>query len=99
MKKKKIVLIIVGLILLIGVGLGGMYFLKKKQTYTYEWVEEKDSSIGQYRLYINNSRGKHIDGTARLVFINGKTKKVEIDKEGTLYVKNVVADVRNPMKR
>lgn len=99
MKKKKIIIICLIMILLIIGTIFGIYYYEKNQTYTYEWIEEKDSSVGQYRLYINDSRGKHIDGTARLVYINGKTKKVNVDKEGLLYVKNVVSDVRNPMKR
>lgn len=73
--------------------------INKKEEYTYEWIKEKESTIEQYRLYINNKKGEHIDGTARLVFINGKTKRVEIDKEGLLYVKSVVSEVRNPNKR
>lgn len=97
MKKKKIIIILI-LVLVLICGFGCYYFAEN-QTYTYEWVEVEDSSIGQYRLYINNSFGMHVDGTARLVFINGKSKKVEVDKEGLLYIKSVVADVRNPMKR
>ncbi len=73
--------------------------INQKEEYSYEWIKEKESTIEQYRLYINDKKGKHIDGTARLVFINGKTKRVEIDKEGLLYVKSVVAEVRNPSKR
>ncbi len=70
-----------------------------REKYTYEWVKVDNSSIGQYILYINNYRGEHINGTARLVYINGKTKRVDIDKKGLLYVKNIVAEVRNPDKR
>ena len=97
MKKVKIILIVLFLVVLIGGGI--YYFYDKNQTYTYEWVEVEDSAVGQYKLYVNNSLGMHVDGTVRLVYINGKTKKVEVPKEGLLYVKDVVSEVRNPMKR
>lgn len=77
----------------------GVIFSNINNKYTYEWVKVDNSSVGQYLLYINNYRGKHVDGTARLVYINGKTKRVNIDKDGLLYVKNIVAEVRNPDKR
>lgn len=96
--RKKIIIISIILLLIIGVGVSFWYY-KSNETFTYEWVEIEDSSIGQYRLYINDSKGKHIDGSARLVFINGKTKKVDIDKEGLLYVKGIVSEVQNPKKR
>ena len=76
-----------------------IYFFYPDESYSYEWVPVKDSAIGQYRLYINDSRGRHIDGVARLVYINGKTKRVMVDKEGLLYVKSIVVEVRNPNKR
>ncbi len=69
------------------------------QKYSYEWIEVKESSIGQYRLYVNNQFGQHVNGTVRIVYINGKSKRVNVDKTGLLYVKSVVADVRNPNKR
>ena len=96
MKKGKI-FIIVGVVVLLLVC--GFIYFNNNQKYSYEWIKVEDSAIGQYKLYVNNSFGKHIDGTVRLVFINGKTKKVNIDKEGTLFIKDVVSDVRNPMKR
>ena len=95
--KKKIIIPI--LIILLTTVLILVTNLNNKEEYTYEWIKEKESTIEQYRLYINNQKGEHIDGTARLVFINGKTKRVEIDKEGLLYVKSVVSEVRNPNKR
>lgn len=96
LKKKKVILLVLCLVIVVGFGI---YYYNANQTYSYEWVEVEDSAVGQYKLYINNSFGMHVDGTARLVFINGKTKKVEVDKEGLLYVKDVVSEVRNPMKR
>jgi len=97
-KKGKVKIIILILVIVLLGGFGITYF-NKNQTYSYEWVKVEDSSVGQYKLYVNNSFGKHIDGTVRLVFINGKTKKVDISKDGTLFVKDVISDVRNPMKR
>jgi len=96
--KKKVGIILGIIILIVGIA-GGFWYYSANETYTYEWVEVEDSSVGQYRLYINDSLGRHVDGTARLVYINGKTKKVEVDKEGLLYVKSVVSEVRNPRKR
>lgn len=96
--KKKVVLILFIFLVIIGI-IGGLYVHKSNQKYTYEWVEVEDSSIGQYMLYVNNSRGKHVDGTVRLVYINGETKKVEVDKDGLLYLKSIVLEVRNPQKR
>lgn len=98
MKKKKNILLCLFIILFIILGIL-FYHHKANESYSYEWVKVEDSAIGQYKLYVNNAFGNHIDGTVRLVFINGKTKKVEVDKEGLLYVKDVVSDVRNPMKR
>ena len=98
-KKKKIMLISFLFLFIVGFVGFGIYYYDKNQTYTYEWVKVEDSSVGQYRLFIKNSFGKPVDGTARLVYINGKTKKVDVDKEGLLYVKDVVAEVRNPRKR
>jgi hypothetical protein len=95
MKKKKIIVIILGLLVLV---VGGFWY-QIHQRYSYEWVEVKDSSIGQYRLYVNNSLGMHINGTVRIVYINGKSKRVNVDKEGLLYVKGIVAEVRNPNRR
>ena len=97
MKSKKF--IIIGIILIVILSIGSFWLIKTNQKYTYEWVEVKTSSVGQYKLYVNNSWGKHIDGTVRLVFINGKSKKVEVDKEGLLYPKSIVSEVRNPNKR
>ena len=94
--KKKILIISIIIIL---VSVISIYKINSKEIYTYEWIKEKDSAIGQYRLYINDKKGNHIDGTARLVYVNGKTKRIEIDKKGLLYVKAVVAEVRNPNKR
>ncbi len=95
MKKKRMIITILVLLVLVGAG----FWYQIHQEYTYEWVKVKDSSIGQYRLYVNNSFGRHINGTVRIVYINGKSKRVDVDKEGLLYVKNIVAEVRNPNRR
>lgn len=92
--RKKWILFVVILLTIIAI-----LVFQSNQKYSYEWVKEKDSAIGQYRLYVNNSFGKHIDGTVRIVYINGKTKRVNVDKNGLLYVKSIVAEVRNPNKR
>ena len=92
--KKKWAIITIILLVIIAIAV-----YQSKQKYTYEWVKEKNSAIGKYRLYVNNSFGKHIDGTVRIVYINGKTKRVNVDKNGLLYIKSIVAEVRNPNKR
>ena len=95
MKNKIIIISTIILVLLCIIGIN----LTKEEKYTYQWIEEKDSSIGQYRLYINDSKGNHINGTARIVYVNGKTKRVDISKKVNLYVKSVISEVRNVDKR
>ncbi len=99
MKKKRIItLFITGCICLMIVI--SIYFIfNHNQKYSYEWEEVKTSSIGQYRLFVNDVKGRHINGSVRLVYINGKSKRVDVDKKGLLYVKSIVLEVRNPNKR
>ena len=71
---------------------------KNKSKYEYEWEEVQDSTIGQYRLYVNDKNGNHIDGHVDITYLNGKKETVEISKEGTLYVKSIIKDVSNVKK-
>ena len=96
--KKRVKEIIIASSILIVVIIIALTF-RPKEKYTYEWVKVGNSSVGQYLLYINNSKGQHINGTARLVYINGKTKRVDVSEDGLLYVKGIVSEVRNPNKR
>lgn len=100
--KKKIAIILITLITLmtiIVITLVGYKLYQNSDTYTYEWVEVKESTIGQYTLYVNNSIGKHIDGTVRITYLNGESEIVEIPKEGTMYVKDIIVKVSNPKKK
>ena len=62
--------LVIGSLLGILLFLVTIYIFIENQKYSYEWKEIKESSIGQYTLYINDVFGNHIDGTARLVYIN-----------------------------
>ena len=102
MRDKKKMLIIMGCVSIVTIiitVIGLNVINPKNETYTYEWVEEVDSSIGQYILYVNDSKGNHIDGTVRITYLNGKSEKVEIDKDGVLYVKSAIKSVSNPNKK
>lgn len=99
MKRKKILIIVLSLFIIF-LGFTGLIISKNyNEQITYEWVEEKQSSIGQYRLFINNSKGKHIDGKIRITYLNGKSEVVEISSDGELYVKNIIKKVENPRKK
>lgn len=93
--KKKNLIIIVAVVMLI---IGGVLFSSKSNNYSYEWVEVKDSMIGQYRLYVNNGLGKHIDGKVTITYLNGKSEEVKISKDGELYVKSIITKVEKPRK-
>ena len=97
--KKIITIILITLITIIVITLVGYKLYQNSDTYTYEWVEVKESTIGQYTLYVNNSIGKHIDGTVRITYLNGESETVDIPKEGTMYVKDIIVKVSNPKKK
>lgn len=96
MKKKYLiifsVLIIIVVVLVITLS-------NNKSGYSYEWVNEKESIIKQARLYVNDSSGNHIDGIVTITYLNGKSEDVEISKNGTLYVKTIIKEVKNPRKK
>ena len=97
--KKKIAIILITLIIIIALAIVGYKMYQNSDKYTYEWVEVKESTIGQYTLYVNNSTGKHIAGTVRITYLNGESETVEIPKEGTMYVKDIIVKVSNPKKK
>ncbi len=68
---------------------------EKPETYTYEWVKIEESVAGQYRLYIVNSKGQHVAGTATLTSIGGTSKTVSIPASGAIYVKDTIKSVSN----
>lgn len=96
-KKKNIILLtLITIIILTAVG---YKLYQNNDKYTYEWIEVKESTIGQYRLYVNNSYGKHIDGKVRITYLNGQSETVDVPKEGTIYVKDIIVKVSNPKKK
>lgn len=97
--KKKIAIILITLITIIALAIVGYNMYQNNDTYTYEWVEVKESTIGQYTLYVINSMGKHVDGTVRVTYLNGASETVEVPKEGTIYVKDIIVKVSNPKKK
>lgn len=98
MKKKNIIIIIISIIVILLAFLG-YKTIKNNDKYTYEWIEVKDSSIGQYTLYIKDSFGKYVDGTVKITYLNGATETIDVPKEGVLYVKNTIINVSNPKKK
>lgn len=94
MKRKYIISLVVIIIIVIS----SIILINKYNQVSYEWVLEKESTIGQYRLYINDLNGKHIDGKIKITYINGKSEVVEVSKDGVLYVKNVISSVSNPKR-
>lgn len=97
--KKNLTIILITFITIIILSIVGYKLYQNSDTYTYEWVEVEESTIGQYTLYVNNSTGKHIDGTVRITYLNGESETVEIPKEGTMYVKDIIVKVSNPKKK
>lgn len=66
---------------------------------TYEWEKIDESLIGQYKLYVKDCFGNHVNGTVHITYINGKSEKVSVDKSGNIYVKKVIKDVKNPRRK
>lgn len=94
MKKNKLI-IIVGIVLVIIISL---FVLFKNNKYSYKWVDEKESTINQSRLYVVDKFGRHIDGKVTITYLNGKSEEVEISKNGELYVKDIIIEVKNPRR-
>ena len=66
-----------------------------KETYSYKWVEIKESSADQYMLYIVNSKGQYVSGTATLTSIGGTSKTVSIPASGAMFVRSTIKSVSN----
>lgn len=95
--KSKIILCIFVILLLITFII--IVFANREKC-SYKWVEVDDSMIGQYRLYVVDKEGNCIDGVVEITYLNGEKEKVDIPKDGVLYVKNIILEVSNPkMKR
>lgn len=73
-------------------------FILKSNEYTYEWIDEPESVIGQSRLYVNNKLGKHVEGKVTITYLNGNSEEISVSKDGILYVKSIIKEVRNPRR-
>lgn len=99
LKKKNLLVLILVLVAITGVIFGYKTYKSNYEICTYKWVKEEKSSIGQYRLYVNDKKGKHIKGRVMLTYLNGKSKYVDVSEKGNLYVKSVIKKVSNPRRR
>ena len=99
LKKKNVAKLIIVIALTVSLVFGYKTYKKNYEICSYKWVKEEKSSIGQYRLYINDKKGKHVDGKIMITYLNGKSKYEEISKDGKLYVKSVIKKVSNPKRR
>lgn len=66
-----------------------------KVTYTYKWEAIAGSAIDEYMLYIVDSNGKKVAGTATVTKVSGSQATVSIPASGVKYVKSVIASVTN----
>ena len=66
---------------------------------TYEWEQIDESLVGQYKLYVNDYFGNHVNGSVYITYINGKSEKVLVNKEGNIYIKKIIKDVNNPRRK
>lgn len=58
-------------------------------TYSIKWEEVKNSSVGQYMLYIVSSKGEKVSGVVTIT-VAGKSSDVSVTKEGKMYIKSAV---------
>lgn len=98
--KKKIIILCSLLVLIAVLAIGVTFVIKENNNlYSYEWVKENNSVINQQRLYVNNKNNKHIEGYVRITYINDRSEKIKISKEGKLFVKSIVKKVKIINKR
>ncbi len=71
----------------------------KTYTYSYSLEKEEKSVVNQYRLYVNNKNGKHIDGKVDITYLNGKKQTIKVNKDGKLIIKSVIKKIDNPKRR
>ncbi len=95
MKKNKKILIPLILIAFVI----GFICLFRTNTYSYSLEKEEKSVVNQYRLYVNNKNGKHIDGKVDVTYLNGKKQTIKVKKDGTLIIKSVIKKIDNPKRR
>lgn len=68
---------------------------KPTVTYTYAWVPVQGSVAGEYMLYIVDSNGKKVSGTATITELSGNKSTVSIPANGVKYVKQAITSVTN----
>ena len=93
--KQKIIIISLIIVIVLSTTI---LLLNNSSEYNYEWVDERNSIINQSRLFVNDSSGKHIDGKVTITYLNGKSEEVSISKDGVLYVRSIIKNVKNPKK-
>ena len=71
----------------------------KSESYSYSLEKEEESVVNQYRLYVNDENGNHIDGKVDITYLNGKKQTIEVSKNGKLIIKSVIKKIDNPKRR
>lgn len=66
----------------------------KDPVYNALWIPVKDSVIGQYTLFITDEDGYTVEAEVVLTTIDDKTVEEYIDKDGKVYVKSIIKDVK-----
>lgn len=99
LKKKNVVKIVIFVVVVIGLFFGYKVYQKNYEICSYKWVKEEKSSIGQYRLYVNDKHGKHIEGRVMLTYLNNKIEYVNVSSKGNLYIKKTIKKVSNPRRK
>lgn len=99
LKKKNVVKILILIVIVIGLFFGYKIYKKNYEICSYKWVKEEKSYVGQYRLYVNDKNGKHVDGSVMLTYLNGKVEYVNVSSKGNLYIKKTIKKVSNPRRK
>lgn len=77
----------------------GFICIFRTNTYSYSLEKEEKSVVNQYRLYVNNKNGKHVNGKVDVTYLNGKKQTITVDKEGKLIIKSVIKKIDNSKRR
>lgn len=99
MKKKKLIIFLFLVIVIIVTVIFIIIGSNQNKAYSYKWEIEKNSVINQQRLYVVNKKGKPTSGYVRVTYLKGNSKKIKIEKEGKIFVKSVVKDVKVIIRR
>ena len=91
--KKKLFSLIAILLVIIIVGAVAI-FKYNNDPYSYKWVKIDNSVINQQRLYVVSRTGKHVGGNVEITYLNNKSEKITITKNGKLYVSSIIKKVK-----